>query len=322
MSAPITRASALPPYAKFISPAKGGWQRWATNLLFRLTAKRMLRPDSDLGELRAKVAEMDAKFGHVDAAAKRTPVDCNGVPAEWISVPESRPERVLFYLHGGAFMFRMPGTHAAMVARWCRRLGARTLMVDYRLAPEHRYPAAPDDCHAAYRWLLAQGCDPRSIVIGGDSAGGNLTLATLHRVKLAGEPLPACAVLLSPFVDFTLSGASLYANEDRDPMFTLAGMVALRAHYAPPERFLDPPLSPLFGDFHGLPPMLFQAGSEEMLVDESVRAAAKAHACGVPVELELWDRLPHVFQALEKLPQAAEAAEHIVRFIGERAGWR
>lgn len=311
----------LPPYARFVAPEEGAWRRRWMNLFLRFTAKRMLVPGADVAALREKQAGLDAKFGAVDPAARRTPVDFGGVAGESIDVPESRSERVLLYLHGGAFIFRFPNTHAALVARLCRRLGARALMVDYRLAPEHRYPAAPDDCHAAYRWLLAQGCDPRNIVIAGDSAGGNLTLATLHRAKAAGEPLPACAVLLSPVVDFTLSSKSLFENERRDPMFTLAAMLALRELYAPPERFLDPSLSPLFADFAGLPPMLVHASSTEMLRDEAVRLAARAHADGVPVELEIWDRLPHVFQVFADLPQATKAIDSIVRFIGQRAGW-
>jgi epsilon-lactone hydrolase len=321
MNALPAGASALPPYTRFVAPRQGKWRRWWLNLFLRLTVKRMLAPGADLAVLRIKQAGLDVRFGIVDPVARRAPVAIGSVPGEWIDVPESRPERVLLYLHGGAFIFRFPNSHASLAARLCRRLGTRTLMVDYRLAPEHPYPAAPDDCHAAYRWLLAQGCDPRGIVIAGDSAGGNLTLATLHRIKAAGEPLPSCAVLMSPFVDFTLSGKSLIANEKRDPMFTLAGMVALRELYAPPERFLDPPLSPLFADFAGLPPLLLQAGSTEMLLDESTRIAARAHADGVAVEFEIWDRLPHVFQVFQDLPQAGLAADSIARFVRKHAGW-
>jgi len=244
------------------------------------------------------------------------------VASEWIEVPETHPDRVFLYFHGGAFIFRFPALHAGMVASWCRRLGARALMVDYRLAPEYPYPAAVEDCHAAYRWLLAQGCNSHDIVIAGDSAGANLALATLHRIKMAGEPQPACAVLLAPVVDFTLSGKSMVINARRDSMLSLADFVSFRALYSSPERYLDPSVSPLFGDFTGLPPLLFQAGSHEMAVDESTRAAAKAHASGVHVELELWHRMPHVFQTIAALPQAAQAAEHVRRFVAKHAGWR
>jgi acetyl esterase/lipase len=316
-----TPFAALPSYARFVAPRGGKWRRWWTNLFLRLTVKRQLVPGADLAQLRQMQTGMDTRFGRVDPSAKRRQVDIAGIPGEWIDVPETRPERVLLYLHGGAFIFRFPNTHAALAARICRRVGTRALVVDYRLAPEHRYPAAPDDCHGAYRWLLAQGCDPRGIVIAGDSAGGNLALATLHRIKAAGEPLPAAAVMISPFVDFTLSSPSLVANERADPIFTLRGITALRELYAWPEQFLDPSLSPLFGDFRGLPPLLIQAGTTEMLRDEALRTAAVAKAGGVDVELELWDRLPHVFHVFPLLPQGEAAVASIARFIGRHTGW-
>jgi acetyl esterase/lipase len=226
---------------------------------------------------------------------------------------------VLLYIHGGAFVLRFPNLHAALAGRWCRRLGSRALLVDYRLAPEHPYPAALDDCVRAYRWLLEQNTDPGRIVIAGDSAGGNLVLATLHRLKAGGDPLPRCAVLLSPVVDFTLSSPSLFSNAARDPMFTFEKLAALRLFYAAPEQFLEPTVSPLFGDFTGFPPLLFHAGEIEMLRDESTRAAERAHAAGVTVEVEVW-RDMHVFHALP-LPQARPAEERIARFVERHAGW-
>jgi alpha/beta hydrolase fold/Protein of unknown function (DUF3417) len=173
---------------------------------------------------------------------------------------------------------------------------------------------------AAYRWLLAQGHDPRSIVVAGDSAGGNLALVTLQRIHAAGEPMPACAVLLSAGVDFTLSSRSMVTNEGSDPMFDLPALVAMRSFYAPPERYLDPGVSPLFGNFTGPPPLFFQVGSREILLDESTRAAARAQEAGVPVEVEIWENMGHVFQALP-LPQAQAAVEHIARFVETHAGW-
>ena len=288
--------------------------------MLRLTAKRMRFLDADIAELRARQAELDQKYGRLDPEARSTPVDCDGVAAEWIDIPGSRPDRVLLYLHGGAFMFRFPRTHPGMCARWCRRLNARALMVDYRLAPEHRFPAAPEDCHRAYRWLLGERTDPKNIVIAGDSAGANLALVTLHRIKMAGEPLPACAAMLSPVVDFTLSSRSLVSNEKRDPIFRLAALIALRELYASPEQFLDPSVSPLYADYAGFPPLLFQVGGIEVLRDEAIRAAERAHAAGVDVELEIWEDMAHVFQALA-LPQSDAANERIVRFIARHTGW-
>jgi len=251
---------------------------------------------------------------------RRTPLAAPGLAGEWIECPDSVPDRIILYLHGGAFMFRWPRVYTSMVTRWCARLKSRALMIDYRLAPEHPFPAAADDCHAAYQWLLAQGHDPRSIILAGDSAGGNLALVTLQRIHSAGEPMPACAVLLSAGVDFTLSSRSMVTNEGSDPMFDLAELVAMRSFYAPPESYLDPSVSPLFGNFAGLPPLLFQVGSREVLLDESTRAAARAHEAAIPVEVEIWENMGHVFQLLP-LPQARATLEHVVRFAEAHAGW-
>jgi len=313
--------TAMPSYARRVAPHGGGWRLRLLNFALRWSMKRRTPAHPDVARLRVKATALDRRFARVDLAVHREAVDGACVRAEWIETPGARSERVILYLHGGAFILRLAATHAAMLGPWCRGLNARALMVDYRLAPEHPFPAAPDDCHAAYRWLLAQGCDPRSIVVAGDSAGGNLALVTLLQIRDAGEPLPACAVLLSPVVDFTFCGPSLVENEQHDPLFTLGGLLRLRTLYAPPEQFLDPAVSPLFGDFRGLPPLLVQAGTTEMLRDEATRAAAKAYASGVPVELELWEGMPHVFQAMPMLPQAGAATESILRFIRGYTGW-
>lgn len=265
----------------------------------------------------------DARHVRVDPRVRRTKVDCAGVPAEWISVPETRPGRtLLLLLHGGSFAFRFPNTHAAFAARLCRRLQARALIPDYRLIPEHPHPAAPDDCQAAYRWLLARGCDPASLVLVGDSAGGNLALVTLHRCLRDRDPLPACAVLLSPAVDCTLESRSMVENADTDPVVRLANLLLLRRHYvAAPQRYTDPDVSPLYGDFTRFPPLLLQAGHSELLRDEAVRTAEKAHAAGVDVELELWPGTVHGFQLAAFLPEARLAIDRIEHFVTTRTGW-
>ncbi len=312
-------SAATAPYVHLRAAPGGSLKRWLLHWVLRIGAKYSKIGAGDIARFRRHNEAFDRRFGKVDPALRRTPVDAGGVAAEWIEAPESRADRVLFYIHGGAFVLRFPNTHAAMAGRWCRRLGARALMVDYRLAPEHRYPAAVDDCVTAYRWLLAQ-TTAQHVAIAGDSAGGNLVLATLHRLKAEGLPLPRCAVLLSPVVDFTLSSPSLLSNAARDPMFTLEKLVALRLDYAAPEQFLEPTLSPLFGDFATFPPLLFQAGEIEMLRDESLRAAARAYAAGVTVEVDVWRDMAHVFQALS-LPQAAIAEARIAAFIEQHAGW-
>ncbi len=314
-------AAPLPAYARRMSLPGGALRRRWLHGWLRLAVKRIPILGADIARLRAINLAWDTRLARRMPDVRQTPVDGDGFRGEWLEVPGSRPERVLLYLHGGAFMFRFPQVHAALVARLCRRLGARALMVDYRLAPESPYPAAPDDCHAAYRWLLAAGQSPGRIVVGGDSAGGSLTLVTLQRIRDYGEPGPACGVLLSPVVDFTLSSRSLVTNERSDPMFRLAGLVAMRGYYTSPDHYLDPGVSPLFAEFAGLPPLLFQVGGTEMLLDESVRAAARAVAAGVAVELEIWEHMAHVFQALP-LPQAAAALDHLAAFVARHTGWR
>ncbi len=301
---------------------RGSWRTRALNALLRLASSTPLRKDTDFAALRRRYEALDAKHFPFDRRASREAVSCNGVAAEWISVPESRPGRTLLYLHGGSFAFRFPNAYAAFAVRLCRRLGARALIPDYRLAPEHPFPAAPDDCHAAYRWLLDSGVDPRSVVLAGDSAGGNLALVTLQRARAQGLALPACAVLLSPGVDCTFTSESFVDNEKRDAMLCLSNLLVLRGLYVPsPQWYTHPEVSPLFADFHGFPPLFLQAGMSELLRDEATRAAHKAHQAGVDVELELWPETPHVFQLAPFLPEATQALDQIVKFIVARTGW-
>ena len=294
----------------------------ALNAVLRLALRQRLTPGTDVAALRKRYAELDARHVRLPRDVTRRAIDVGGVPAEWIAVPESRPDRVLLVLHGGSFAFRFPNTHAGLAARMCRLLRARALIPDYRLAPEHPFPAAPDDCEAVYRALIEAGHDARTIVICGDSAGGNLALVTLLRARAAGLPLPACAVLLSPALDCTLTSPSMAAFDGHDPMLALANLLVLRGFYVPrPTLYTDPEVSPLFADFAGLPPLFFQTGETEMLRDEAIRAAERADAAGVAVELELWPGVPHGFQVAGFLPEASLAMRHIQRFVRMRASW-
>jgi acetyl esterase/lipase len=313
--------NSYPPHVRTIE-GTASWRSRALGAVLRLALREPLDPNADIAALRRRYEALDARYLQPDRSVVRRAVDCDGVKAEWVSVPESRPDRTLFYLHGGSFAFRFPNAHAAFAARLCRRLRARALIPDYRLAPEHPFPAAPDDCIAAYRWVRANGCDARGVVFLGDSAGGNLALVTLNRTLRAGEPLPACAVLLSPAVDCTLESRSIVDNEDLDPMLNLPNLLVLRRRYVPlPDLYTDPDVSPLFADFAGFPPLFLQAGSSEILRDEAVRTAQRAYEAGVDVELELWPQTPHAFQMASFLPEAAQAMDRIVRFVLARNGW-
>ncbi|MBK7684634.1 MAG: alpha/beta hydrolase [Rhodocyclaceae bacterium] len=290
--------------------------------LMRLTFKRLQPGAITIDAIRRGAAAVDTRLGRTDADVTITRQMCDHVAVEWLDVPQSRPDRIFLYLHGGAFSVRLPKMQTAMVARWCRALGARALMPRYRLAPEHPFPAGPDDCLAAYRWLLDHCGDATQIVIAGDSAGGNLSLVTLLRARDAGLPMPAATVALSPAVDFSMSGRSAVVNEAVDPLFTVAMLRWMGEMYLPEmEMYMSPHVSPLVGDFTGLPPLLFQVGGNEMLLDDSTRAAAKAHASGVKVQLDVFAGMPHVFQAIPQLAECEIADASVFAFLANNAGW-
>lgn len=308
-------------YIHYLKRSKGHWKYLLLNLFLRVAVKWRQGLVVDVGKVRRHIDKLNQSAPKQIAGIERRAVQCNGVPGDWLIPRHHRENRVVLYIHGGAFVAYSQDIYANMVAGWCHKLQSRALLVDYRLSPEHRYPAASDDCLCAYRWLLDQGFNASDIVVAGDSAGGNLLLGTLLRLKDKGLPMPACAVLLSPFLDLTLSGPSALTNARRDPIFTLPFAIDIRSHYARPEQLCDPGVSPVLGDFNGLPPMLFQASSTEMIRDDSVSAAKKAKKHGIPVQLDIWEALPHVFQTIEALPQAKVAADRIAQFIQKHTRW-
>jgi acetyl esterase/lipase len=247
-----------------------------------------------------------------------TPVSADGVPAEWIVAPGAARDRVLMYLHGGGNVVCSVGTHRDLMARLSGAADARVLGVDYRLAPEHPFPAAVEDATAAYRWLVASGIQPACIAIGCDSAGGGLTLATMMALREGGEPLPAAGVCLCPWVDLEGSGASMTTKAVEDP-FVHQDMVQFMAKQYLGDRDRRLPLaSPLYADLHGLPPLLIQVGSAEVLLDDATRIANRAKAAGVQAELEVWDAMIHIWQIFAPvLPEGQQAIERHGGFIRE-----
>ncbi|MDO3721661.1 alpha/beta hydrolase [Marinobacter sp. chi1] len=231
--------------------------------------------------------------------------------------PSDKP--VLLWLHGGAFVLpALPDGHLTFVQRLCRSLDADAFVPDYRLAPANPYPAGLDDCERAYRFLLNAGIDPQRIVIGGESAGGNLLVALLFRIRKAGLPMPACAVPVSPVLDLArLHGAasrSVYARTDA--MLPLADLARARDWYVGEADASCPEISPLMGECKGLPPLLIFSGSSELLADDSALLARKASAAGVEVELAQWPGMPHAFPLLEDwMPEARQARDDMTAFI-------
>ena len=243
-----------------------------------------------------------------------------GVDIDWLRPKRARKDKVLYYLHGGAYVIGSPRTHRQLVSHIARAAGVIALLPDYRLAPEHPFPAAIDDAVAVYRSLLDSGFNPEDIIIAGDSAGGGLSVATLLSLRHAGLPMPAAAVLLSPFLDVTGSGESATTRADRDPWFDVGDLHAVARYYCPDEsEWRNPLVSPVFANVAGLPPMLIQVGDDEILLSDSTRLADKLEAAGIAVELEIWPEMWHVFQIfIGKMPEARAGITKIAAYIQKR----
>ena len=249
-------------------------------------------------------------------------VDCDGVAGEWSLVAGSEASRVLLYFHGGGYCSGSIVSHRRLVTEAGRAASTRTLAIDYRRAPEHPFPAAHEDAITAWRFLRNQGIAAEHIAVGGDSAGGNLTLALIHRLRAAGEQLPACAWLISPWTDLTMSGATLATKDPVDPLIHKAYLEELAAAYAPaPIDRNDPLISPLFADLTGFPPLLIQVGSAETLLADATRLAASAGGADVKVTLQVWPQMIHAWPVWNAaLEDGRRALARAGAFIGKHLG--
>ena len=243
-------------------------------------------------------------------------VVASGVAADWIAVEASEADRVVLYFHGGAYVAGSRYTHRGLAGRIAHAAKARILLPDYRLAPEHPFPAAVEDAVSCWRWLLDNDYAPKRMAIAGDSSGGGLALATLLALKASDEPLPACAVALSPWTDLEGTGPTAVPGAVDDPMLTPEGLRSSGLHYAAPD-LRHPFAAPLHGDLAGLPPLLLQVGTREILLSDSTRFAEKARAAGVDVTLEMEEGLIHVWQMFPEVPEAKSAVQRIGAFIAD-----
>ena len=280
------------------------------------------RREAGAGQVPATLAERRAAFvpgdrlHPVPGDVLVTEVTAGGVPAHWLTAPGTDAGRVLLFLHGGGYELGSVRSDGELAARLGRASGMRVLFPEYRLAPEHRFPAAVDDVLAAWRWLRAgQGLGAASMAVAGDSAGGGLAVALLVATRDAGQALPAAAALMSPTVDLTSSGASMTERAGQDPVSTPAMLAQFAADYLAGADPTTPLASPLFASLAGLPPLLIQVGTADLLLSDSERLAAAAARAGVDVTLEIGQGLPHVYQLLLGTPEAAQATEQIGKFL-------
>jgi monoterpene epsilon-lactone hydrolase len=289
----------VPPVDRAIERIRSVYRSWN-----RQTALAQMRSD------------WDAAFAGCTVPVACTPVSADGFDAEWIVPADASPNKAVLYFHGGGFRLGSVASHRDLIAQIADTSGCCVLAINYRLSPEHRFPAALEDALVAYRYMLDQGLKPESIAFAGDSAGGNLVLAAMLALRGRGESLPVAAVLMSPWTDLAATGASYESRAKVDPIHQRAMILALTKNYLGEEGDPYNPLaSPLYGDLGGLPPFLIQAGDRETVLDDSTMLADAARAAGVDVELEVWDGMIHVFQMFPEIPQAREAIVSIAKFL-------
>ncbi len=287
-------------------------------LLFRnliRTESRKMRRNVSIPALRR---HMD-RYGRYQRLAKDTTVEritFAGCVAEWITPANAVPGRTLLYLHGGAYVFGSCSTHRALVERLAKAVQARALLPEYRLAPEHPFPAALEDAKAIWQGLMEQGVRPAQCAVFGDSAGGGLAMALLVVARDAGMPLPAATVLLSPWADLECKGESIRTRAADEPWLRSEFLIPTADLYCGEHDADHPLISPIHADLRGLPPMLIHVGTHEILYDDATRLAARAQAQGTPTTLDVWDGLFHVFHIFSDfVPEATDAIQQIGAFV-------
>lgn len=267
-----------------------------------------------LAEQRSRLETL-SRFFRTPKDVSVSELSANGVQAALFDLANSKPGIVL-YLHGGAYAVGSVTSHRKFLARLAKACQMKVLAIDYRLAPEHPFPAALQDALAAYQWLFSQGYDPSNIVIAGDSAGGGLAIATLISLRDGKLPLPACAVCISPWVN--LSGTEKKSNNNHDPMLNPEILDLYARYYAGEADAANPLISPIFADLEGLPPILIQAGTNEILLSQIEEFYEKARQASVEITLDYWQGMFHVFQIIPILPETKLSLKKIANFIWDK----
>jgi acetyl esterase/lipase len=297
------------------------WQTTTASLFSRFTVKQLVKRGASVEKLRKNIGAIERLYPQhppgFEFAYDHPLPHCD---AEWVRAKAGRTDRVILHFPGGAYVARLPNLERMMMSRICRAANAHARIVFYRLAPEHPFPAGHEDCLAAYRQLLDLGIAAGRIVLSGISAGGGMALGIAMAIRDQGWPAPAGVVALSALTDLTdphAEGSSRVVNARRDPVLSGKRGMEMREIYVGgvAERLTHPYVSPMHGDFAGLPPLFFQVGSTEILLDDSRRCAELAHAAGVTTELDLWERMPHGWQAMPFVPESERAIERIGDFV-------
>jgi epsilon-lactone hydrolase len=290
------------------------------SFLMRRTVKAQLENiGDDVPAFRERMSSANGLMPKLPKDAIVEKIDVEGVDCEWVSVDGADPKRILMYLHGGGYVFGGFDSHRDLAYRLSSASGMKVLLVDYRLAPENQFPAAVEDATACYRWLLSQGYEPEQIAIGGDSAGGGLTLSTLVNLKNLGVSQPAGAILLSPWLDLSASGNSVATNARADAMLSPVSLDSFARLYLGDLDRKAPLASPLFADLSGLPAILVHVGSTEILLSDAQRLVENIQGVGGEIALDVWPKMPHVFQLFSgRIPEGKAAIEQLGQFIQNR----
>ncbi len=289
---------------------------------FRFIAKYIVSPQMNRCSTVDEYRVVFEKFGRLSkplSDTKTQTIDAGSVPTTHMIVPGTSGDKVLLFLHGGAYNTGSVVTHCGLAVYLSRACGANVFLPDYRLAPEHPFPAALDDIVLVYTWLLEQGYDPRKIAMAGDSSGGGLAIASLVRLRDEGKPIPAAAVCMSPWVDLEGKGETIRTNADSDFCLNIQWISNMAVNYAGENNLGNPLISPLHADLKGLPPLFIQVGTDEILLSDSQRLAERATSAGVDVTLDVWDKMWHVWQtfAPANMPESRNAIKRAGEFICE-----
>ncbi|ANO52262.1 alpha/beta hydrolase [Woeseia oceani] len=286
--------------------------------LIRFLARQYFRrvnPDRDIAELRQSFEDATKRL-RLPRGVSVLHATINDIDCDWLVPDGAEDAPVILFLHGGAYVMGSSRTHRHLVATVCKAAKVRALLPNYRLAPEHPFPAGIEDACAVYEQLLAQGIEAEQIIIAGDSAGGGLSVASALTLRATGRSLPAALVLLSPWLDLSASGGSVHSRGEHDPLFRAEDLPVVAREYCTADAVREPLVSPVFADVSGLPPVFIQVGDHELLLNDSTRFADAISAAGGKVTLQVWPEMWHVFQFfVGRMPEADRAVADIVAYV-------